>query len=267
MTIEMDPVFAVALRDVLVRRAAIAVPARRRRRRLWIGGALGVVLVGGAGVAAAELRGLPGSELVEPLAEPITVNGVGPLDVDLGPAPEGATAVTFELTCRSAGSFTYGPHGGSSTCPGSDLGGTPSVTSGEIPLADLDGTVFALRRLAGGAVDADAHVRPHGTHAPGGERPGGDLRRRGRRLRARPHRGDRDERALGLRAPERVGRGGGREPFHASGGPRLAGRPRGRDLLHPRVRVGRGDGHWLVSGGGPLSRAFHSPPRVATSPA
>ncbi len=145
MTIEMDPVFAVALRDVLVRRAAIAVPARRRRRRLWIGGALGVVLVGGAGVAAAELRGLPGSELVEPLAESITVNGVGPLDVDLGPAPEGATAVTFELTCRSAGSFTYGPHGGSSTCPGSDLGGTSSVTSGEIPLADLDGTVFALR--------------------------------------------------------------------------------------------------------------------------
>jgi hypothetical protein len=143
MTIEMDPAFAAALRDVLVRRAASAAPARRSRRRLWTGAVLGVALVGGAGVAAAELRALPGGEVVEPLGESITVNGVGPLDIDLGPVPEGATAVTFELTCRSAGFFTH-PGGTSSSCAGSDVGGRPSVTSGEVPLAVLDGTVFAL---------------------------------------------------------------------------------------------------------------------------
>ncbi len=143
MTIDMDPVFAAALRDVLVRRAASAAPARRPRRRLWIGAALGVALVGGAGVAAAELRGLPGSEVVEPVAKPITVDGVGPLRIDLGPVPEGGTAVTFALTCRSAGSFTY-PDGASSSCASFDAGGVPSVTSEEVPLAVLDGTVFAL---------------------------------------------------------------------------------------------------------------------------
>lgn len=143
MTIDMDPVFAAALRDALVRRAASAAPARRHRRRFWIGAALGVALVGGAGVAAAELRALPGGEVVQPLAESITVDGVGPLDVDLGPVPEGATAVTFELTCRSAGSFTQ-PGGTSSSCAASDGGSAYSVTSGEVPLADLGGTVFAL---------------------------------------------------------------------------------------------------------------------------
>ena len=143
MTIEMDPVFASALREVLVRRVATAAPARLPRRRLWIGAALGVVLVGGAGVAAAELRALPGEQVVEPLSEPVVVDGVGPLAIDLGPVPGGATAVWFELTCRSAGFFSY-PDGASSSCTGVDGQGGSSTTSEAMPVAALDGTVFAL---------------------------------------------------------------------------------------------------------------------------
>lgn len=143
MMIEMDGVYAAAVREALVKGVARVASARRRHRRMWMGAVLGVGLVGGAGVAAAELRALPGQEVVAPLAEPVTIDGVGPLAIELGPVPDGATGVRFELVCRSAGSFTY-PDGASSSCTDADGEGRSSATSEVMPLTALDGTVFEL---------------------------------------------------------------------------------------------------------------------------
>ncbi len=141
MTVSMDPVFTHALRALLVETARNPARPRRLRRRVWAGVALGLALAGGAGVAVAQLRAIPGGEVVETVAAPHTVDGVGPARIDLGPAPEAATAVSFALTCMSAGTFSYGP-AGSSTCADADV--SVSTTSGEVPLSALDGTSFVL---------------------------------------------------------------------------------------------------------------------------
>lgn len=93
----LDPAFAAALRHELVARAT-PTPRRIRRRSAFVGaGVAGVLTVGGlAAVAESQDAGVG---VAEPLAPPIVVNAVGPANVVLPPAPDGARYVRLELTC------------------------------------------------------------------------------------------------------------------------------------------------------------------------
>lgn len=120
-TKEMDPVFASALREALVRHVG-ATPRRRLRWR-WRAG-LGVVagttvLAGGAALAAG-LLSQPGAPVDTPLANPVIVTRTGTATIDLGPAPTGATDVSLSLTCLSAATF-YFPDGSTMSCSPADL--------------------------------------------------------------------------------------------------------------------------------------------------
>lgn len=63
---------------------------------------------------------LPGAEKVIPLTEPVTHAGDGTEAVDLGAAPDRATAVATQLTCHSAGRIEW-PDGSSLTCEPADV--------------------------------------------------------------------------------------------------------------------------------------------------
>jgi hypothetical protein len=127
--VQLDPAFQGALRAALVARVESA-PARSRRRRVWTGAGLlsGVGLVGGVAAAASGLWVAPGSDVVTPLAESVTVTRTGTAAVELGKVPAGATGVSLSLTCLTAGSFAF-DDGASARCSAADVG-TPSATTG-----------------------------------------------------------------------------------------------------------------------------------------
>ena len=117
-TTELDPVFASALRGALV--AHVEGTARQRRRWRW---GLGLGLLAGTGVlaggvaVAATLLSAPGGTVTVSLAVPVTVTRTGAATVALGSPPKGTTAISWTLTCLSAGSFTFtGPGGAIVTC-------------------------------------------------------------------------------------------------------------------------------------------------------
>ena len=115
-TTELDPVFASALRGALV--AHVEGTARQRRRWRW---GLGLGLLAGTGVlaggvaVAATLLSAPGGTVTVSLAVPVTVTRTGAATVALGSPPKGTTAISWTLTCLSAGSFTF-PGGAIVTC-------------------------------------------------------------------------------------------------------------------------------------------------------
>lgn len=107
MTIKMDETFASNLRAALVERVE-ATPARHRKaqRNLALGAALGVLLIGGGGVAVATgVLPLPGADVVTPVASSVTQSGTGTGTVELGSPPAGATVIDIKLTCLTAGTF------------------------------------------------------------------------------------------------------------------------------------------------------------------
>ncbi|WP_062132671.1 hypothetical protein [Demequina aestuarii] len=141
----LDSAFAAALRRELVS-AADATAARVPSRRFWprrsglIGG-LTVVLVTGAGVATAVITGTPGGEIVTPLGEPKTMATHGPGTLDLGQAPDEATAIKYRLDCLTPGHFEI-EGSGSVVCGEDDILAGTAWTGGQIPLdAVSDGMV------------------------------------------------------------------------------------------------------------------------------
>jgi hypothetical protein len=93
-TLDLDPVFAAAVRDELTALPAAKPP--RRKLAAMVACILGVITVGGVAVAA--LRP-PGEVATAPLAPPIIVNGIGPAAVPMPPAPQGAVYLRLELAC------------------------------------------------------------------------------------------------------------------------------------------------------------------------
>ncbi|SEE74764.1 hypothetical protein [Ruania alba] len=117
----MDREFGTALRAELVRRAATA----RRRRWLALGG--GLTLAAGIPTAAYAVHQLQAgvNELV--VSPPVTEVHTGPAEVDLGPVPEGADQVWFDLTCLDGGEVNL-PDGAAVTCSAGER------SSGPLPL-------------------------------------------------------------------------------------------------------------------------------------
>jgi hypothetical protein len=114
---QMDETFAQGLRAVLVQRVNAASPARARRHRWWVGAGIfaGVGLIGGVGAAAAGFFTEPGADIVTEVAAPAEGIHTGTQTVNLGPAPEGATHISMELTCLSVGTL-YAEDGASMGC-------------------------------------------------------------------------------------------------------------------------------------------------------
>lgn len=141
-TLDLDPVFAAALRDELT-----ALPtAKRPRRKLAavVACVLGVITVGGVAVAA--LRP-PGDVAAAPLAAPVIVNGIGPATVPMPPAPQSAVYLRIELACfNGPRCFTAG--GGIEDTAGGDLDGAhqrPLVQRDALPLTNANDPINPQR--------------------------------------------------------------------------------------------------------------------------
>jgi hypothetical protein len=141
----LDSRFAAGMREQLIDTVSGGSQLARsvHRRRL----AVGVV---GIAVAAALLTagtlvvvgGEPGGHIVTPFGNPVAESNTGTATVELGERPAGANAVSFSITCTSAGAFevsyadTYGPSGTSWECGGgSILPVGHTITIAEHPLA------------------------------------------------------------------------------------------------------------------------------------
>ena len=137
-TTEMDPVFASALREALVRHVEATQPRRRRWRwRVGLGVLAGSIGVAGGAALAAGLLSQPGAPVDTQLGNLVSVTRTGTATIDLGPASAGATDVSLTLTCLSAGTF-YFPNGSSTNCSPADLRHPPPAyrqTIEVVPLA------------------------------------------------------------------------------------------------------------------------------------
>lgn len=121
-------------RTIALRAALSATVTSAPRRRHWrivvAAGAGGMLALGGA-AAAADAWFIPGADEVKAKANLVTVTEAGNAQVDLGPAPAGATSVDITLTCLDPGTF-YFPDGASVQCSEGETG-APSGYS--IPLS------------------------------------------------------------------------------------------------------------------------------------
>lgn len=124
----MDDIFGQGLRTILVEQVNAAAPARARLHRWWVGAGIfaGLGLAGAVGAAAAGLFTLPGGNFTTELAAPTEGVHTGTQTVDLGPAPEGTTHISTELTCLSAGTL-YWEDGASMGCSSEDIGSPPAL--------------------------------------------------------------------------------------------------------------------------------------------
>lgn len=102
----LDTQFAAGMREQLIDTAAgtsqLAIHTRRVHtgaRALTVLGAI-ALLTGGALIAASVI---PGNHIITDVGEPITQSHVGNATVELGERPQEANAVSFVLTCTSAG--------------------------------------------------------------------------------------------------------------------------------------------------------------------
>jgi len=121
-TPQMSERYADAFRERLVRHVAEQRSPRHRRRVALGTGATLVFLLGGAVAAGASgWLTLPGATEVEELGAMHTQTLTGTASVDLGPRPEGASAVSISFVCLSPGSFTF-DDGASVTCGENDQG-------------------------------------------------------------------------------------------------------------------------------------------------
>lgn len=121
-TEKIDPVFAGALRDRLIR------TVRQRRGFTFTKWQLGLgvlagstALAGGVAVASTLLSQTPpGAPLDTPLAHTVVASRTGTSTVALGPAPKGTNSISLTLTCRSPGVFEF-PDNASESCSTKDL--------------------------------------------------------------------------------------------------------------------------------------------------
>ena len=115
----LDSNFAASVRDQLVETAAgrSALARHTHRTRLALGVVAGVAVAGLLTAGAIVAAGIPGDHIVTSLGPAVTESHTGTASVELGARPEGANAVSFSITCMSAGAFsvtyadTYGPSG------------------------------------------------------------------------------------------------------------------------------------------------------------
>jgi hypothetical protein len=136
-TLEMDPVFAAALRTSLI--GEVEVTPRRRRRWRWRVGAgmiVSLTLVAGGVALAAGVFDPPGAPIDTTLGNIVTATRTGPATINLGTPPTGATSMSLTLTCRTVGSFEF-PNGSSETCDAADILQAPSArqASEVVPLS------------------------------------------------------------------------------------------------------------------------------------
>jgi len=164
--------FRDALREQLVHGATATKETRRPHRRVITTLLLGMALAGGGGAAVAGgLWALPGGENEYELGAPVTLQAAGTATLALPPAPEAATKVRVDLSCRSAGSFTLPSNAGSFTCSSEDVGTAAGVASTDYALADVgDSLTVATSETATWALTA-AYIRteivPLATNANG----------------------------------------------------------------------------------------------------
>jgi len=120
-TLEMDPVFTAALREVLVTNA-ISVPRAKRRWRWRIGAGMIVSLTMAAGgvALATSLFSQPGGPIDTQLGSIVVATRTGTATIDVGTPPAGANEISLTLTCLTAGSFNF-PNGASMICNAADL--------------------------------------------------------------------------------------------------------------------------------------------------
>lgn len=120
-TMELDPVFAAALRDLLV--ATVEDTPRLRRRRRWRLGPgifVGLTLVAGGVAVAAGLFSPPGAPMDTPLGAAVFATRTGSATIDVGKPPATATDLSLTLTCLTVGTFDF-PNGSSVICSAADL--------------------------------------------------------------------------------------------------------------------------------------------------
>lgn len=150
MAPEMSPPFREALRAELVRRVE-STPARPHRSRRWrwtTGAMIGVLLAGGATWATADRLLQPGMPDISTVGEEVGVSAAGTRAIDLGPRPDAATSVWFDLVCLTPGTFELGVGGASMTCGADDAGGEGGHSWGTLPLSSLQGDTFVLTAAA-----------------------------------------------------------------------------------------------------------------------
>jgi hypothetical protein len=121
----LDTKFAAHVRAQLVDTAAgsTSLAKRTHRTRIAIGLTAGVAAAALLTAGAIVATGIPGSHIVTPVGTVVTQSHTGTATVELGPRPDGVNAVSFSITCTSAGAFEL-------THPESDQGtGTVWVCS------------------------------------------------------------------------------------------------------------------------------------------
>ena len=103
----LDTQFAAGMREQLIDTAAGTSPLAKRthRNRIVLGGLAAAgsaaLLTAGALIAT----GIPGGHVVTDLGGVVTESHTGTTTVDLGVLPNEANAVSFTVTCTSAGPF------------------------------------------------------------------------------------------------------------------------------------------------------------------
>jgi len=120
-TIEMDPVFTAALREVLL--ATVRDTPRVRRRWRWRAGTgvfLGLTVAAGGVALASGMFTLPGAPVNSPLGNVVTATRTGSATIEIGAPPAGATDLSLTFTCLTAGTFDF-PDGSSASCGATDL--------------------------------------------------------------------------------------------------------------------------------------------------
>ena len=132
-TVEMDPIFTAALREVLVATVEDAPRVRRQWRwRLGAGTFVGLTLVAGGVALASGVFSPPGAPIDTPLGGAVTATRTGSATIDIGAPPAGATDLSLTFTCLTAGTFDF-PDGSSAICGAADLIRPPIYrTSSEI---------------------------------------------------------------------------------------------------------------------------------------
>jgi hypothetical protein len=130
MSVQMDETFASALRELLVEQVEASSGQVRQSFRIsrrWAvrSGAVVALIVGGGGIAyATGVWSVPGSDVVTPLAAPVTVTGTGTETVQLGAQPAGTKSLEMNFTCLTAGYFRFADGSTTECDAGSDQAST-----------------------------------------------------------------------------------------------------------------------------------------------
>ena len=104
----LDTTFAAGMRQRLIDTADGSSPLAKHthRMRLAVGLVAGVTVAGLLTAGAIIATGIPGEHIVTDLGTAVTQSHTGTATVELGEGPETANAVSFTITCTSAGAFS-----------------------------------------------------------------------------------------------------------------------------------------------------------------